>query len=150
MADRLSADREYIELARNKITAKNILGFKNGDNTDIYMLAFALGVNAGVRTPSTHKEGFILETVARGFDKYPAMSYIYSVALQVLIEENRENEITDTEVVFGIAEAYANTGFKIISEMIPDFSKYDEEIFIYELIDKIDTKMDELEVEREK
>lgn len=60
-----------------------------------------------------------------------------------------ENEITDTEVVFGIAEAYANTGFKIISEMIPDFSKYDEEIFVYELLDKIDTKMDELDLEKD-
>lgn len=141
MADRLSADKEYVSLARDKITAKNILGFKNGDNTDIYMLAFALGVDAGYKTTSKHKEGFILESVAKGFDKYPAMSFIYSVALQELIKENRENEITDTDVVFGIAEGYANTGFKIISEMIPDFSKYDEETFVYKLIEKLDSKM---------
>ena len=62
MADRLSADREYIALAREKITAKNILGFKNGDNTDVYMLALALGVDAGYKTVSKHKEGFILES----------------------------------------------------------------------------------------
>ena len=60
MADRLSADKEYVSLARDKITAKNVLGFKNGDNTDIYMLAFALGVDAGYKTTSKHKEGFIL------------------------------------------------------------------------------------------
>lgn len=47
MADRLSADIECVTLARDKITAKNVLGFKNGDNTNIYMLAFALGVDAG-------------------------------------------------------------------------------------------------------
>lgn len=49
MADRLSADKKYInELARKNISDKDVLGLKScGENTDIYMLAFALGVNAG-------------------------------------------------------------------------------------------------------
>lgn len=144
MADRLSADRKYInELARKNIPDKDVLGLKsNGENMDIYMLAFALGVNAGYKTASEHKEGFVLESAAKGKDL--ALSFIYSVALQDLLKEGKESSITNTDVVFGIAEGYANTGFKIITNMIPDFYKYDEEALIYEIIESLDKTIDEL------
>lgn len=142
MADRLSADRKYInELARKSIPDKDVLGLKsNGENMDIYMLAFALGVNAGYKTASEHKEGFVLESAAKGKDL--ALSFIYSVALQDLLKEGKESSITNTDVVFGIAEGYANTGFKIITNMIPDFNKYDEEALIYEIIESLDKTID--------
>lgn len=141
MADRLSADRKYVnELARKGIPDKDVLGLKsNGENIDIYMLAFSLGVNEGYRTSSTHKEGFIQESTAKGKDL--ALSFIYSVALQELLKEGRENEITDTDVVFGIAEGYANTGFYILEKMIPDFNKYDEEALIYKIIENLDEEI---------
>lgn len=141
MADRLSADRKYInELARKSIPEKDVLALKsNGENMDIYMLAFALGVKEGYKTPSGHKEGFVLESAAKGKDM--ALSFIYSVALQELLEQHREREITDTDVVYGIAEGYANTGFAVIEKMIPDMGKYDEESLIYELIQKLDDEI---------
>lgn len=147
MADRLSADRKYInDLARNNIPEKDILGLKsNGENIDIYMLAFALGVKAGYRTDSEHKEGFVLESAAKGKDL--ALSFIYSVALQDLLRAGRESEITDTDVVYGIAEGYVNTGFSLLENMIPDFNKYDEEAFIYEIIEKLDKEMEQLIIE---
>lgn len=141
MADRLSADRKYInDLARKNIPDKHVLGFKsNGENIEIYMLAFALGVKEGYKTASVHKEGFVLESVAEGKDL--ALSFIYSVALQDLLKDHKESQITDTDVVFGIAEGYTNTGFAVIEKMIPDFSKYDEESLVYELIQKLDEEI---------
>ena len=141
MADRLSADKKYInDLARKNIPDKDVLGLKtNGENMDIYMLAFALGVKAGYKTDSVQKEGFVQESAAKGKDL--ALSFIYSVALQDLLKVSKESEITNTDVVFGIAEGYVNTGFLILSNMIPDFNKYDEEVFIYELIEKLDKEI---------
>ena len=145
MADRLSADRKYInELARKNIPNKDVLGLKSiGENMDIYMLAFALGVKEGYKTNSEHKEGFVLESAAKGKDL--ALSFIYSVALQDLLKEGRESEITNTDVVYGIAEGYANTGFAALSNMIPEFNKYDEEALIYEIIEDLDKEIKELE-----
>lgn len=145
MADRLSADKKYInELARKNIPGKDVLGLKsNGENTDIYMLAFALGVKEGYKTNSEHKEGFILESAAKGKDL--ALSFIYSVALQDLLKEGRESEITDTDVVYGIAEGYANTGFSVLTNMIPDFNKYDEEALIYEIIEILDEEINKMD-----
>lgn len=144
MADRLSADKKYVnELVRKNIPDKDVLGLKsNGENTDIYMLAFALGVKEGYKTNSVHKEGFILESAARGKDL--VLSFIYSVALQDLLKEGNESEITDTDIVYGIAEGYANTGFAVLSNMIPDFNKYDEEALIYEIIEKLDEEIGKL------
>jgi hypothetical protein len=141
MADRLSADRKYINvLARKSIPDKDVLGLKtNGENIDIYMLAFALGVKAGYKTSSDHKEGFVQESAARGKDL--ALSFIHSVALQDLLKENKESSITNTDVVFEIAEGYVNTGFSILANMVPDFSKYDEEALIYEIIEKLDEEI---------
>ena len=45
---------------------------------------------------------------------------------------------TLTNVVYGIAEEYANTGFEIIKQMIPNFDKYDEEEFEFALIEMMD------------
>lgn len=140
MADRLSADRKYIELARKNISGKDVLGLKSyGEGMDIYMLAFALGVKAGYKTKSEHKEGYVLESAAKGKDL--ALSFIYSVALQDLLKEGKESQITNTDVVYGIAEGYANTGFSVLNDMIPDFNKYDEESFIYEIIEKLDEEI---------
>ena len=59
-------------------------------------------------------------------------------------EQHREREITDTDVVYGIAEGYANTGFAVMEKMILDIRKYDEETLIYELIQKLDDEIREI------
>lgn len=140
MADRLKIDNKYIEgFIKEKGDALDILKLKSdGERTDYFMLALALGVNDGHRTPSQHGVGLILESVVRG--KEFAMSFIYSIALQELLKEGRERDISDKDIVYGIAEEYANTGFKILDEMIPENSKYDEETFMYQLIGLMDEK----------
>ena len=57
MADRLSADRQYVEgLIKDKIDKVDMLNLKtNGERADIYMIALALGVDKGYRTKSKSK-----------------------------------------------------------------------------------------------
>lgn len=139
MADRLSIGTQYKELIDDfdKVDLLNMK--KNGERADVFMIAFALGVNKGERTPSKAKLGFILENSAKGKDSL--MSFIYSVAVDELRKSGQENQITDTDIVYGIAEEYANTGFEIIKQMIPDFNKYDEEEFEFALIEMMDELM---------
>ena len=139
MADRLSIDKKYAELVRKKLKEKDVLGLSSGEGIDIYMLALALGVNEGYRTPIKHKEGLILESAARGKDL--ALSFIYSVALQELLKKGDDKKITDTDVVYEIADSYANTGFAVLENMIPDFNKYDEETMVNSLIEMLDDEI---------
>lgn len=136
MADRLSIGAQYKDLIEvfDKVDLLNLK--TNGERADIFMIALAFGVNQGKRTPSKSKLGFILENSAKGKDSL--ISFIYSVAVDELRKEGRENLITDTNVVYGIAEEYANTGFDVIKQMIPDINKYDEEEFLFALIDVMD------------
>ena len=145
MADRLSVDRQYVEeLIKDKIDKVDMLCLKsNGERTDIFMLAFSLGVNAGIRTKSKSKEGLVLESAAKGKDS--VMSYIYSVAIDELRKTDEEDRIRDTDLVYGIAEEYANTGFGIIEKLVPDFLKYNEEELVFQLIEMLDVKMEEIE-----
>ena len=139
MADRLSIGTQYKDLIED-FDRVDLLNMKtNGERADIFMIALALGVNKGERTTSKSKLGFILENSAKGKDSL--MSFIYSVAVDELRKSGQENQITDTNVVYGIAEEYANTGFEIIKQMIPDFNKYDEEEFMFALIEMMDELM---------
>lgn len=136
MADRLSIGTQYEKMIE-EIDSVDMLNLKtNGGRADIFIIAMALGVNKGIRTQSKAKHGFILETSAKNKDSF--MSFIYSVAVDELRKNGQENQIVDNNVVYNIAEEYANTGFEIIKEMIPDFSKYDEEDFEFELIEMMD------------
>ena len=127
------ADRLYIDVV-------DMLMLKSkGERIDGFMLAFALGVREGVRTPSRASLGVINETAAKGRDY--ALPFIYSVALRDLRKEGKDNLINDKKEVFKIAEEYANTGFGILIKMLPDVTDdYDEDIFEMELIQMMDEK----------
>lgn len=145
MADRFSIDKKYAtDLAKGDIKKYDVLHLNSERNqqTLLFIIAMALGVREGIRTPSTVKEALVLEQPFKNTES--AMSYVYSVALQELRREGRENEINDTNIVYSIAEEYANTGFKKIKELVPDFKKFDEEGFELELIDMMDTIYDEI------
>lgn len=144
MTDRLSADKQYVvDLVQNDIDNSDALNFKSsGERADIYLFAIALGVNEGYQTSSNSRQGFILESAVRTKPNF--MSFIYSIALNELRKSNQENKINDKDIVFGIAEGYANTGFKVMREMIPDFDNYDEELFTAMLIKKMDDKYAEI------
>ena len=148
MADRFNADAKYIDdLVRKQMPKVNMLNISGERNkqTVIYLLAMALGVQEGKRTPSVKKEALILEGSFRNQDL--AMAYVYSVAIQELRKLGRENEINDTDIVYKISEEYANTGFKKIEEMVPDFKDYDEDIFELSLIEMMDEVYDKISKE---
>lgn len=46
------------------------------------------------------------------------MSFIYSAAIEELRKTNEENRISDIDLVYGVAEEYANAGFEIIEEIL--------------------------------
>lgn len=106
------------------------------------MLALALSVNERYQTPSQHGVGLILESVVRG--KEFAMSFIF-YSFAGTIKNGRERDINDKDIVYGIVEEYVNTGFKVLEEMIPDNTKYDEEAFMYQLIGSMDEKVEMIE-----
>lgn len=144
MADRLSADRQYVDgLIKEKIDKVDMLNLKtNGERADIFMIALALGVDKGYRTKSKSKEGLILESAAKGKDL--CMSFIYSVAVEELRKTNEENKISENDVVYTIAEEFANTGFAVIEELVPDWNKYNEEELVFQLIEMLDEKIESL------
>ena len=115
----------------------------SGERADYFLLAMALGVEKGVRTPLGPKEGFILEQSARNKDLF--FSFVQSVALQELVSQGREKEITNTDLVFQIAEEYANTGFAILQEQLSDLKNYNEETFVYSMIGRLDKKMETIQ-----
>ena len=57
-------------------------------------------------------------------------------------KEERQKEISNTDTVFKIAEEYANTGFAVIQELIPDLSQYKEEDFVFKMMDMLDKKVE--------
>ena len=109
------------------------------------MLALALGLERGVRTPLKNKKDLIRQTSCSSSD----LSMLRSAALYDLEKEGKENLINDDTVVFSIVQEYANTGFHIIAEeLIPDFNDYDEDTFYMQLIDKADGLLENLNVNR--
>ena len=146
MADRLNVDRQYQEnLVRGYMDMVDTLMIKSkGERIDGFMLALALGVREGYRTPSKNSLGVINETAAKGRDY--ALPFIYSVALRDLRSEGKDNLINDKREVFKIAEEYANTGFKVLTErMLPNSrDDYDEDVFEMELIQMMDEKYEEI------
>ncbi len=142
MADRLKIGKEYQDpFVRDGIDEHDILFLKSkGERVDVFMFLLALGVKKGIRTPSKTSLGFVLEATAMGSDA--SMSYIYSVAISELRKTNQENMIDNKEVVYKIAEEYVNTGFLVLQELVPDFTDFDEDTFVYQLIDMLDDEYD--------
>jgi len=138
MADRLCADKKYTNLARGLFKQLDILKINEepSSQTSLYLIAMALGIHEGRRTPSESKDGLILESAYNNCDM--AQAFTYSVALQELRKDGRENEIKDNEIVYQIAEEYANTGFAKLEEMISDVNNFDEENLELQLIDIMD------------
>jgi hypothetical protein len=142
MDDRLAIDGKLQKkVVTESIDKFDILQLKSkGERIDIFMLALAIGVKEGTRTKSTSSNGFVLETTAKGKDL--AISLITSVALQELLKENKENLINNPEIVYGIAEEYANTGLLFLDNLFTDITKTNVDDVLYELIEMMDTRFD--------
>ena len=143
MADRLNIDRQYMDgVVRDYMDKVDLLKIKSrGGRIDGFMLALAIGVKEGYRTPSKATLGIINDSATKN-----ALPFVYSVALSELRREGKDNLINDTKEVFKIASEYANTGFKVLSEQIlpESLTDFDEELFEMELIQMMDDKYTEI------
>lgn len=143
---RLNIDKKYADFCRKEIKEKNVLGFKTADALDLYMFLFAIGVNEGYRSKLKAKDAFILDLLSSNNEnKLMYYSFIHSVALQELLKEGKENEINNMNIVYGIADEYVNTGNEVLKRMIDSYQKFDNETFIYEMIEKLNKKIEEIE-----
>lgn len=140
MADKtLNADETLInKVIRGKIDKKNILGLNDDDNIMTYALALGLGVKNNRKVASKNSKGYLRFSAISNSSEF---SYIYSVALRDLKAVGKENQINDEDVVRKIAEEYVNGGLEILDEMIGDIDEFDEELFLYSLINDIDEVM---------
>lgn len=137
MADKtLNADETLMnKVIRGKIEKKNILGLNDDDNRATYALALSLGVKNNRKVASKNSKGYLRFSAIRNSSEF---SYIYSVALRDLKAVGKENQINDEDMVRKIAEEYVNGGLEILDEMIGDIDEFDEEMFLYSLINDID------------
>ncbi|WP_085024120.1 hypothetical protein [Anaerovibrio sp. JC8] len=124
------------KVIRGKIEKKNILHLGDGSNSDIYVFAMSLGVSRNKKVSSEKSNSYLRFSA---IENSKEMSYIYSVALNELRAEGKENQINDDDVVRKIVEEYVNGGLTILDEMIGDIDNFDEERFLYDIINEIDT-----------
>lgn len=136
MADsRLSISEEiYSDFVLPYLDEKDVLNMNSdGERADLFMVALALGVKAGVRTPIKKSRGFIQNSALETKPNY--LSYIRAVAISELRKTKEENLVANTDIVYKIAEEYANTGFEELKKMLPKIERYDSETFVLKLIE---------------
>lgn len=142
MADRLYIDKRINETLIPKIDETHFLGLNvpDSDRLELFLFAMALGVKQGVRTPLGTKHGFILEPSIKSVDG--AMSYLFSLLVDELKKINEEDKIDDKDYAFKVAEEYANTGFRIIDELMN--KEMDEESQKYGLLEELDEEFESI------
>ena len=142
MADRLYIDKRINETIITKIDETHFLGLNvpDSDRLELFLFAMALGVKQGVRTPLSTKHGFILEPSIKSVDG--AMSYLFSLLVDELKKINEEDKIDDKDYAFKVAEEYANTGFRIIDELMN--KEMDEESQKYGLLEELDEEFESI------
>lgn len=144
MADRLSIDKKVNDTIISSIDKTKIMRLDKTsvDRIDLFLFAMAIGVKEGKRTPLTASHGFILES---SFSKTVGpMSGIYSLLVQEMRKNNEEEKISDKDEAFLVAQEYANTGFLKIGDWIKDLKNGDDDAVLWDLIDELDSKYEEL------
>lgn len=103
---------------------------KNCSRMELFLFAMALGVESGIETELSKTE-----TLVRGeYINTRNEAFLYSVYLAELVSDKELETIEDIGNVYGKAQKYANTGFKLINDM---FEK-SEEVVRLELLKELD------------
>lgn len=124
---------------RNKIEKNNILNLTQEENVYTYVIALSLGVNNNKRVKSKNSKGFLRLSA---IENSPEMSFIYSVALNELRKDGRDNQIEDIDVVRKIIEEYVNGGLEVIDGLIDE--NYNCETFVLNIISEMDDVFGEI------
>jgi len=110
--------------------------FSKYDNKSLFLMSMVFGFNKRKQTPLKTTDGYVRESYLRESDE----SLIRAVAVY---EKNDLNVLLNKKEVYKIAEEYANTGIKIIDQMISDS---DEAEFIKQLEYLLLEKYEELDI----
>lgn len=146
MADRVYMEDSVINSVIANLDEKDILKiYSEGRHPKTFTFAMALGAGIGERTPLNGKTKGWLQYSAINNSDSENRSYATSLALNEFRKEGQDNLVSEEDNIFSIATEYANAGFKMIHEMIPDFDNYDEDDFIYQLIAMMDDKYEEIQ-----
>lgn len=132
-------DRLSIEKANREIydKLKELDLFNKYDNKSLFLMSMVFGFNKRKQTPLKTTDGYVRESYLRENDE----SLIKAVAVY---EKNDLNVLLNKKEVYKIAEEYANTGIKIIDQMISDS---DEAEFIKQLEYLLLEKYEELDID---
>lgn len=116
-----------------KIDSVKLLGLdlKNCTRMDLFLFAFALGVESGIETELTKAE-----TLVRGeYINTRNEAFLYASYYADLAADGEAEALAEIDKVYGKAQRYANTGFKLIDGML----EKSEEVVRMELLEELDS-----------
>lgn len=137
--DRLNITRK----ARNIITRVDQekyfgLQINNTSRSELILFMMALGISAKTptRLENTYPEALILENSITS----RTISFMYALFIGILEDEDID-KITQKELVYDMAQQYANTGFEILED---EMNKMTDKKLMWNVIQELDNKYDEL------
>lgn len=116
----------------DKIDSSKLLNLDNKSSSrmELFLFALALGVESGIETDLTRTDTLVrAEYINTKND-----AFLYATYIADLDKDTEIEEIENVSKVYGKAQRYANTGFKIIDGM---FEK-SEEVVRLELLKDLD------------
>ena len=102
-----------------KIDEEGYLGLDDCTRLELYSFMVALGFVSGY--PSDF-DGAKDSLVREEYTKNNNICYVFS-ALYFNDNQDKVDEIADTDKVFALADKYANTGFSVMSDYINEYSQ---------------------------
>lgn len=124
-----------------KIDSSKLLNLDNKNCTrmDLFLFALALGVECGVQTELTKTDTLVRAEYINTKNE----AFLYSVFISEMAADAHMEEIENVGEVYGKAQRYANTGFKLIDDM---FGK-SEDIVRLELLQELDAMYQALDMD---
>lgn len=99
-----------------KIDSAKLLNLdnKNCSRMELFLFALALGVESGIETELSKTDTLVRAEYLNTKNE----AYLYSVFISELPDGGNLDNINDIGKVYGKAQRYANTGFKILEGMM--------------------------------
>lgn len=115
-----------------KIESTKLLNLdnKNCSRMELFLFALALGVESGIETELSKTDTLVRAEYLNTKNE----AYLYSVFISELPDGGDLDKINDVGKVYGKAQRYANTGFKILEGMMEKA----ENVIQLELLQELD------------
>lgn len=139
--DRIFVTKQ-VQQIKNRIDEKKYLGLDNNmtDRIQLFLFAMALGISTGCPTKLDNQDSFVLDQSIKMHHR----ALMYALYIGKLEDKNYIDQSTNLELVYDLAQRYANTGFSVIEDYIN--SKQDS-VLQWELIKEMDEEYNAIEAE---